>query len=423
MLKNFAHLGLLGVLAAVFPSVAGAEIETDFSGHLKHQIALSDTKALDFQRIRGQDHPLTQTLDLRLNSKLRTHGWGISLQMEALGIGGNDLETRRAGAASFFGTRAGTLLSNDRRHLVDLSLETADESHFQSILRLDRASIEYIGEKLVLRIGRQAISWGNGLIFQALDPFNPFSPTEIDRDYKTGEDMFYSQWLFDSGSDVQLISVIRRNLQTNDIDENSSSFASKLHARLNLLDLEYDLILSYHYSEPFLGTGVSRDLLGALLRFDISLTEVQHREWILKFTTNIDRSWVLFDTNVYAYLEYFFNELGQNSSNILELNPILVDQIDRGELFTIGKNYLATGLQIEIHPLVNAYPSAVFNLNDESGIFQTRLVYDWAQNLTLFFGVNVPFGPRNSEFGGISLPDQSFLSPTSDLYLRLTYYY
>ena len=46
-----------------------------------------------------------------------------------------------------------------------------------SLVRLDRISIGYTGEKTVLRFGRQAISWGNGLLFTPMDIFNPFDPT------------------------------------------------------------------------------------------------------------------------------------------------------------------------------------------------------------------------------------------------------
>ena len=33
------------------------------------------------------------------------------------------------------------------------------------------------------------MSWGNGLVFQPMDLFNPFTPTAVDRDYKPGNDL------------------------------------------------------------------------------------------------------------------------------------------------------------------------------------------------------------------------------------------
>ena len=40
-----------------------------------------------------------------------------------------------------------------------------DEGKFAALHRLDRVWVGYTGDKAVLRFGRQAISWGNGLIF------------------------------------------------------------------------------------------------------------------------------------------------------------------------------------------------------------------------------------------------------------------
>jgi hypothetical protein len=38
----------------------------------------------------------------------------------------------------------------------------------------------------LIRIGHQAVTWGNGLLFNPMDLFNPFSPSDIERDYKIG---------------------------------------------------------------------------------------------------------------------------------------------------------------------------------------------------------------------------------------------
>ena len=56
-------------------------------------------------------------------------------------------------------------------------------------------------------VGRQAVSWGSGIVFQPLDPFNPFAPTAVDRDYKAGDDLVLIERLFDNGHDAQLLRV------------------------------------------------------------------------------------------------------------------------------------------------------------------------------------------------------------------------
>ena len=87
----------------------------------------------------------------------------------------------------------GTPLNDDRR-LMDLTDTIKDEDSWFLIQRLDRLYLALLGEKGSLRIGRQAITWGNGFVFNPMDLFNPFPPTAIDRDYKVGDDMINAQY-------------------------------------------------------------------------------------------------------------------------------------------------------------------------------------------------------------------------------------
>ena len=94
--------------------------------------------------------------------------------------------------------------------LLTWSCVIIDENDAVALLHIDRLWLEFTGEELVLRVGRQAISWGNGILFSAFDLFNPFSPTEIDTDYKPGDDLIYSQLLLPGGGDIQALIVARR---------------------------------------------------------------------------------------------------------------------------------------------------------------------------------------------------------------------
>ena len=75
--------------------------------------------------------------------------------------------------------------------------------------RIDRLSIAYTGAHLVVRAGRQALTWGAGLVFRPMDLFDPFAPDATDTEYKPGTDMLYGQYLFDDGSDLQAVIVPR----------------------------------------------------------------------------------------------------------------------------------------------------------------------------------------------------------------------
>lgn len=53
---------------------------------------------------------------------------------------------------------------------------------------LDRLAATYKLSSVQLVVGRQAIGWGRGVMFSAVDLFAPFSPFEIDREWRRGID-------------------------------------------------------------------------------------------------------------------------------------------------------------------------------------------------------------------------------------------
>ena len=63
---------------------------------------------------------------------------------------------------------------NDDRRWFNLTHEMSNKNKNASLVRLDRFSVGYTGDKTVIRFGRQAISWGNGLLFTPHGYSQPF---------------------------------------------------------------------------------------------------------------------------------------------------------------------------------------------------------------------------------------------------------
>ena len=76
--------------------------------------------------------------------------------------------------------------------------------------RIDRLAVTYTTPDLVVRVGRQALTWGSGLVFRPMDLFDPVRarppPTPNTSPASTCST---SQWLFADGSDLQFIVVPR----------------------------------------------------------------------------------------------------------------------------------------------------------------------------------------------------------------------
>jgi hypothetical protein len=65
---------------------------------------------------------------------------------------------------------------------LDLDSELIHEESFTLEHDLDRAQVRWIGDRVELIMGRQAVAWGAGLIWTPTDLFSGFSPMVIDRD-------------------------------------------------------------------------------------------------------------------------------------------------------------------------------------------------------------------------------------------------
>lgn len=398
----------------------------NIGGHLKLQVSQSYYEGDDLAALYGERDPTDFGLDFRLKAERRQGPWESIVHYEILGVGGDSLPARRAFAGAYpvlNGTASANGLPNDKRRLLDLTDTLTDGNRTAAVQRLDRLSLGYLGENEVIRVGRQAVSWGDGLVFNPMDIFNPFSPIAVDKDYKTGDDMVYGQWLLASGADVQAIVLPRREPVTGHIEGDQSSYAVKYRGRVAGSDL--GLLGAHHYGEDLVGAGWVRSIGGAVWRADVVITELASGGHATSAVANADYSWTAFGKNCYGYVEYFRNGVGESSStNYLSLNPELAARIFRGELYTLGRDYLAGGLQVEVTPLINVYAGAIRNLNDASGYFQPRVVYDWQENLQLMAGVNLPFGARGSEFGGIPISAGGpYIVPATEIYLRAGYYF
>ncbi len=412
----------LPLLLLLATTVAAAD-DWRFGGHAKYQFTQGAYRNAALAAVTADRTPADHAVDLRLKAEKRSGPWETLVHYELLGLYGDSLAARRTLAGLGYPVVAGaTGLPQDDRRLLDLTRDLSDGQQYAAVQRLDRLSLGYLGESGVLRVGRQAISWGNGLVFQPLDIFNPFSPIAIDKDYKTGDDMLYGQRAFGGNSDIQAILVPRRDPVSGKPVSDQGSMAMKYHRTLAGNDV--DVLLARHYDEPLLGVGVVRNVGGAVVRMDLALSDTASDGRVSSVVINTDYSWVGYNRNMYGYLEYFHNGFGARAAHYALPPPALGARLARGELFTLGRDYLAAGVQTEISPLVNVYNGLILNLHDASGFYQLRGVYDYRQNLPLQAGINLPYGGRGSEYGGVStVPGGAVVAPARSVYVRGAYYF
>lgn len=316
---------------------------------------------------------------------------------------------------------------NDDRRLMNLTRILDEGDRHVAYHRLDRLNLAYSDSWGTLRLGRQALTWGNGLIFNPMDLFNPFAPTTVLRDYKAGDDMAHLQIPLGAG-EAQFLYLPRRDRQTGDVAEDQTSYASKWH--FPVAGMEIDFMAARHFSDHLIGAGATGYLGGAAWRFDSLYTFLDKDDEPVGFwqiVANMDYAWGWFGKNIYGLIEYYYNGLGYTDDYHKALaDSVLLDRLSRGELFTLGRHYLAGQLQIELHPLLQSHWSVIVNLADSSSIFQPQLMWDVALNWQLIAGATFYSGSDDTEYGGFdtSVGLLSFeVAPSDNVFLWLSYYF
>jgi len=369
------------LLLLVASSVAIADGNSyDFGGHSKlRMLAQSYPDDSLFRDLIGTNS-IDGAGELRLNSAAKNDKWSLHADYQLVAINSDFLA-------------AG--LPGDDSRLFDLTSVLHDSDKNAVLHRLDRFWVGYAGEKTVVRFGRQALSWGNGLLYAPMDLVNPFDPATIDTEYKTGDDMLYVQYLRDGGDDVQGAVVFRRNVLTGDVESDEATIALKYHGFAG--EHEYDVLVAESYGDTVVGVGHVRSIGGAVWRGDVVVTDASDDTYI-ELVTNLSYSWVWGARNMSGALEYYY------------------DGFDR--------HYVAGSLAIEMSPLWMLTPTVLSNVNDPSGLLQIVTQYSLSDDMAFLGSLNVPLGANGTEFGG---PDSGvpgrYLSTDVGVFAQLAWYF
>lgn len=390
---------------------------TDFDVRIKAFSSLGLLPDHDAQRALQGSPVSDSSLDMRMMLKQRIGPVDLIAHHSAVVLHGDRVALNLGTNASLDQT-----VVDDRRRRWRWSWDIEDGPRHQSFHRLDRLALEWQVGNWGFTAGRQAVSWGGGIVFQPMDLFSPFSPTVVDRDYKAGDDLILIDRLLSNGHDLQFLHVARTD-EFSDVTQEVASTALKWHGYWGAL--EFELLVAEHYDRRIYGAALRLPVGPALIRTDIVASENQVGDMVYSGMLNADLSFPLIGRNAYAFAEYFHNGWGvtQLPDDIQQLPLELSDRLGRGELFNLMKNYVALGLTYEWHPLITQTTTVISNLHDNSSLLQIAVSYSPSDNQSMQLGWLEPLGRAGDEFGGVPVWGNSLTSGGgSNAYFRWVYY-
>jgi hypothetical protein len=272
--------------------------------------------------------------------------------------------------------------------------QQCDSGHECRRWRLERANVHWQRDRLHVTAGRHAISWGNGLIFNPIDVFNPFNPLAIDTEYKPGNNMLHIQYGLANGNDVQ-------GLWVNHGDATSSAF--KYHSFNGAW--EWDSIVALHREDRIAALGSSRELGQWLWRGEWMWQRSPNGMAAHHLVTNIQRFFDLAGQPASITMEWFHNGWGLNAKSTDIDKAELAMRLQRGELFTPGEDYLALSLNRQMHPLWQLGFTHLSEAHNDSHISQIFSHHDLDDAVQLRIALVLPW--RDSRL--LDTPNERYL--------------
>jgi hypothetical protein len=403
------------------------DIDVQWGGHIKARGSGSWPSNDSPLNLAGSGPLYDGQAELRVTNRLFFGEWGgLDAHYELISSGGDTRRTAKSLNRIFpdlfsDGRLAGKPCKDDRR-VMDLSRIIEEDEGHVTYHRLDRLALRLVLPWGTVRIGRQAVTWGNGLLFNPMDLFNPFSPVDIERDYKAGDDMVSVRFPTARGGELQFLYVPRRNPMSGDIEWEQSSLAGKLHFFLDTT--EFDIMAAEHYGDAVFGLGSAGYLGNAAWRLDGTWISLDTDEGYLSLVANMDYSWIWGEKTWYGFLEFYLNGLSHNRYSEAYGDSELARRIERGELYTLGRTYLSAHIQVELHPLFSIYVTVIENLADPSGAMQPRAVWDIAEDIQITCGATLYHGRRGTEYRGVPIPGTSLIdTPPAKAFLRASFFF
>lgn len=355
----------LAVLAVMSGRVMAGEIIA-FKGYYKNLLVysrtafpLGETYTLDFNR-------------LRLETRGRPLDWlGFEVQYDHEAFLGSYLDT-----AQFAQLKAAPLVT-----YWDLEDDYLDRGSAYARQRLYRGFITLEAPLADVRIGRQRIAWGSGRFWNPTDLFNPYNPTQLERDERIGVDAVLVEKNLDALSRLSLAYAPQRD----------AAHSRALRYRTNLVNTDLGVMAGEFRGDRVVGVEFAGRLSEASLYGEAAYT---HPNTGPAFTRAVFGSEYAFVNTLTVGFELYWNGAGTADEARYDIARLYA-----GAIQNVARRYVGGHLKYEITPLLRSDNYVIVNLDDGSRFVAPGLVYSLATNWDVSVGVQSFGGAGASEYG------------------------
>jgi hypothetical protein len=314
---------------------------------------------------------------------------------DAGGIGGRILSS---GGKAFF-----------RLTQLDRQISRRDDT-FLWEHEIDRALIGLHPGWGEITVGRQAVGLGRGRLFSAVDMFAPFSPTEVDREWRRGVDGARIEYRPAETFSVEGIAIF---------GESWDESALLGRARGYLGSVDGEVIFGKRGEDLLAAVITSAAVFGAAVHAEAAIFDVPEEQpdgglfgkaglvgkALLGASYNFDVGNGLTLLGEYHYSGFGIKD-AEDAIRILSVDTALQKRFLRGDTQTLGRHNLGFQASYPVNNAVTAGVLILTSARDGSGLLSPSVVWDIRRNVTFLSSAFVSWGSRpsggvlQSEYGG-----------------------
>jgi hypothetical protein len=265
-----------------------------------------------------------------------------------------------------------------------LDWRAASGDHGVWRIELDRAAVQVKTDAMAISIGRQAIGWGRGVLFGAIDLFAPFTPLEADREWRRGVDAVRAEVKLADRVSLEGVAAAGE-----DVDH--SAFASRVRGYAGNTDLE--VVAGRRARDTFTGAASSAAVGPAELHGEVAVFDTPTR--IVTKVVAGGSYRIPAGTGVLVYLEYHYSGFG--AASVSQIAPLLADpafqeRYLRGDMQILGRHAAAALASYEFSPEWSAALEWLQSPTDGSGVLVPSATMTLGDRVSVLVSGYIPFG-------------------------------
>jgi len=295
--------------------------------------------------------------------------------------------------------------------ITQLDWELGSGSGYAWRHEVDRLAVAIHAGRLELTAGRQAIGWGRGVLFGAVDLFAPFSPLEADREWRRGVDAVRGEVTLTDTISADAIAALGPSVD-------DSAFAGRVRGYRGQVDLE------------LVGGWRARDLMaGITSSAAVGDAEVHGELAAFRAPEPLPAGGQLGDrgavkavvggsyrfaigNGVPVFVEYHYSGFGAvHADRVVALlaDPAFRARFERGDTQILGRHAIAVSASYELGPELATGLQWIQSPRDGSGVVIPTATATLGDRLAVTAALYLPWGAApvgtslESEYGAASL--------------------